>query len=117
MGARVGTYSAPVLRRLIVAVAVCELLAGCSRGPTLTATDRAICREFNQLPTVPTSRAGATPSKRSFQILHVFISPDYLHGQLNKSSDPVFTRDARELYVNVDQIEGQIPSRCKALGL
>ena len=106
-----------MLRRPIVAVALCGLLAGCSgvsiaAKPKPTQLDRTVCQAFGTLPSIPVGAhtlrgvtasvaVGGTPSSSLFA----------------DQGDPVMARALRAMQANAPSGVRQIQSRCKALGL
>jgi hypothetical protein len=90
------------VRRAIVAVAVCGLLAGCSGQAGPTALDRSICQQVKRLPYVDASMNG--PSQRGYALA------------LMRSGDPVFGRLASD-HADYMTWRQHVFLRCSELGI
>ena len=117
-----------MLRRVIVAVALCGLLASCSGKSAPSAAERSTCKtvraEFAHLPKngpLPEKEiseserflAGATSERTT-----VFVRINFVH-QLIRSGDPALQRlgSALQRDTGVAYPIRQLDARCAALGL
>ena len=104
------------IRRVIVAVALCGVLAGCSGKIAPSALTQSICKAAHGLPI-------STPSKR-FDVSKFYVGMGI---ELGRSNDPVFRQILREMtgplpsefHFDNDyaKLSRQLDVRCKALGL
>jgi hypothetical protein len=101
-----------VLRRAVVTLAVCALLAGCSGKAGPSALDRSICRQVRELPASQTVRV-STPSSVSEHVT-VGAVPNSFIAQLKSSPDQVFQGLGRSM---TDEWLTQLRRHCSALGL
>jgi hypothetical protein len=106
-----------VLRRVIVAVAVCGLLAGCSGAkPTASAADRRMCQAVKSLPpsfasTLASNVGSPYPSDTAifYYVPGLALQLKTRIGRKQTPGDIAATFSTRELR--------QLHNRCAALGL
>ena len=110
------------VRRAIVAVALCGLLAGCAGKsaaikPKPTALERSICSTVAEF--VPHFPSGTESGSGPIGISVTFINDEDFAHSLVRSGDPVFRAVGRSLPVQPLRMTTfrRLDSRCKALGL